>query len=268
MKKFIVLLTDFGIDDVYVGIMKGVIYRISPNTNIIDLTHNIQPQNIKQAAFLLATSYKFFPSGTIFCTIIDPGVGSGCEHIALKYKGRYFVAPNNGVLTYLLKAGKPITKVVKLDNADYHLKNISNTFHGRDIYAPISAFLANKVNLSELGTDFEAVKIIKLAPLKNEIYDNNFHGEIIHIDHFGNLITSLKAETIQKNQLSSDYLMLQFGDLQLMKLHKTYSDVPVGKFVVYKGSSGFIEIGIREGNASKNLKAEIGMEISIKLLKE
>lgn len=265
MKKFVALLTDFGLDDNYVGIMKGTIYSLNPNVEIIDITHSIEPRNIKQAAFALKTSVNYFPEGTIFVCVVDPGVGSSRSALCVQAGNYYFAAPDNGLLSYTLENYKK-PRIYTFTNEKYQIENPSKTFHGRDIFAPLAAYIAQGVDLSEFGEAISFQKIIKLPPLKCH-FDNhgNLIGEVIHIDRFGNIITSLSAKALGLNMhniLQQDLKWkFEIGHQKIRNISLTYSDVESGEFLAYIGSSGYLEIGIRNGNAGKSLNAFIGQLI-------
>ncbi|MFH1051562.1 MAG: SAM-dependent chlorinase/fluorinase [bacterium] len=247
MKSSIVLLTDFGLSDSYVGQMKGVIASLNPNANVIDLTHDIQPQNIKHGAFILVSSCTYFPKGTIFVCVIDPGVGSKRKAIAVQTENYYFIAPDNGLLTFALEK-QEILQVIELDNQEYHFADKSNTFHGRDVFAPVAAHLSLGIETEKLGSEIDINDIIKLKPLKLKKKKKKIVGEIIYADKFGNLITSIHKSDIQ--EIEED-IVIQFGKEKIRDISKTYSDVKKGKLLAYIGSSGYLEIGVRGGNAEK-----------------
>jgi S-adenosylmethionine hydrolase len=262
MKNIIALLTDFGLVDNYVGIMKGTILSINPNVEIIDITHSIEPRNIRQAAFVLMTSVKYFPEGTIFVAVVDPGVGSNRNTICVRAGKYFFVAPDNGILTYTLNNFKQ-PKVHLFTNEKYQLENPSKTFHGRDIFAPMAAYLAMGIDLAEFGEEYPLSKLVKLSPLKS-YYDSfgNLIGEVVHIDRFGNIITSLSYISLginMHNILKQDLKWkFEIGHTKIKNISTTYSDVEEGEFLAYIGSSGFLEFGIRNGNAAEKIGAFVG----------
>ncbi|MEJ5285811.1 MAG: hypothetical protein CH6_3033 [Candidatus Kapaibacterium sp.] len=268
MKKVIALLTDFGLDDNYVGIMKGTILSINPNVEIVDITHSIEPGNIRQGAFILMTSVKYFPEDTIFVAVVDPGVGSNRNALCAKAGKFYFVAPDNGILTYTLQNYKNL-KIHFFTNEKYQLENPSKTFHGRDIFAPLSAYLAMNIEISELGEETKFSKIVQLPALKC-YYDSfgNLIGEVVHIDRFGNIITSLSSNALginMHNILKQDLKWkFEIGHTKIKNISMTYSDVEEGEFLAYIGSSGFLEFGIRNGNAAKKIGAYIGQLVLAK----
>jgi S-adenosylmethionine hydrolase len=268
MRRVIALLTDFGLLDNYVGIMKGTIFSINPNVEIIDISHNIEPGNIRQGAFVLMTSINYFPEGTIFVAVVDPGVGSNRQALCVRAGNFYFVAPDNGLLTYALQNFRN-PKVHIFTYEKYQLENPSKTFHGRDIFAPLAAYLAMNIEISEFGEEIKPSKIVQLPSLKC-YYDSqgNLIGEVVHIDRFGNIITSLNSRALGinlHNILKQDLKWkFEIGHTKIKNISMTYSDVEEGEFLAYIGSSGFLEIGIRNGNAAKEIGAYIGQLVCAK----
>lgn len=257
--SLIVLTTDFGLSDSYVGVMKGVIASIAPEAKVIDLTHDIRPQDIRHGAYVLKISTNYFPDNTLFVTVVDPGVGSSRKKIAVRTDRHYFIAPDNGVLTHILNE-HPVTEAISLTNSDFHLGKISSTFHGRDIFSPVAAHLANGVSLSAVGSPMKAHELVKLPAPKHHL-DNSgaWHGEVIHIDRFGNLITTLTEDDLSGEKLSWH---IQIPNAPPLYLEGTYADVKVGEPVAYIGSDGFVEIGVRNSSAEKQFSAWVGMEIT------
>ncbi len=265
MRRVIAMLTDFGLDDNYVGIMKGTILTINPNVEIIDVTHSISPGNIKQGAFVLMTTINYFPENTIFLIVVDPGVGSNRDALCAKVGRYYFVAPDNGILTYVIQNQKNY-RIFNFTNEKYQLENPSRTFHGRDIFAPLAAYIAMGVELSEFGEEKKDTRIVKIPSLKC-YFDSfgNLIGEVVHIDRFGNIITSLSARSLginMHNILKQDLKWkFEIGHTTVKNISMTYSDVGVGDFLAYIGSSNFLEIGIRNGNAADKIGSYIGQLI-------
>jgi S-adenosyl-L-methionine hydrolase (adenosine-forming) len=274
MDRTIALLTDFGSTDTYVGVMKAVMTRIYPAARFIDLTHEIPPQQVQQAAFTLLKTYRYFPPGTIFLVVVDPGVGSARRAIAAQAGDYYFVAPDNGVLSYLLdEIDNPM--VVELSNVAYQLTPVSNTFHGRDIFAPAAAHLAAGVPISAFGAPMEHITQQLTLPLKIE--DKQISGQIISADHFGNLITS-----IGEFHWSADYLELtpRFGkpleqpirfpadkatiivdQHTLTGVQRIYGETKPGDLMALVGSGGYLEIAINQGSAAKHLNLASGATV-------
>ncbi len=249
----IALLTDFGNRDWFVGVMKGVISQINPNVRIIDITHEISPQNVREAGFVLWNAYKYFPPKTIFVSVVDPGVGSERKIIAVETDKYIFVAPDNGLLDFVLSEVE-VLRSVYVENKNYFLEKVSSTFHGRDIFAPVSAYISRGVDISELGNEFKIEKSKKM--FVEILSEGSYRGEVIYIDRFGNLITNLRTFGEIEGEV-------KFKETTINKISKTYSDVEVSNVVALIDSSGLIEIGIRNGNAREFFKANLGDEVFI-----
>jgi S-adenosylmethionine hydrolase len=256
----IVLMTDFGLTDTYVGQMKGVILSIAPAARIIDLTHAVSPQNIAHAAFLLEKSAGFFPDGSIFVTVVDPGVGTSRDAIAIETEHAIFLAPDNGVLTSILQTRK-IKAAVTITDSRYQLPFRSSTFHGRDVFSPAAAHLASGVQIRDLGKKIDIAECIRIPIPGCHTADHgkSWDGTIIYSDHFGNLVTSLNAELFDH----SKKWIIEAGEHQL-PVFRTYGEVADQQPLAYKGSFGTIEIAVRNGNARETLKLRDGDRVKAK----
>jgi S-adenosyl-L-methionine hydrolase (adenosine-forming) len=282
MRPVITLTTDFGLDDPFVGIMKGVILNIAPDAQIIDITHNIEPQNITQAALILNAAYPWFPRKTIHVVVVDPGVGGGFltpekntgktsskktgdpglvirRAMLVQSKYQTFIGPDNGVLTPVLH---PNSKAYEITNKKYFLKNVSNTFHGRDVFAPCAAWIANGIQHSKVGPRM-------LKPVLHDIpqprsIGATLNGEIIHIDHFGNLTTNISAELIRETFTSSDTIKIQIGKHRIDGLVTGYYQMKPGQPGAVINSWNHLEIFCREDSAKKKLKARTGQSVTLK----
>lgn len=273
----IALLTDFGQSDAYVGTMKGVILSICPAARLVDLTHTISPQNVRQAAYVLLTAYRYFPAHTVFLVVVDPGVGTDRAPVAVQTSQGLYVAPDNGVLSYVLRHLTPY-QAVTLHNPAYHLPEVSRTFHGRDIFSPAAAHLANGVPISELGP--AAPILHQLPDPVLQIASGQARGEILHIDHFGNLISSIghlawtdSGRLVLDPQFGSDHPALPPLDPQICRIslggqtihaiHRTYGAVPPDTLTALVGSSGQLEIGVNQGSAAHMLDLSPGDPIML-----
>jgi S-adenosylmethionine hydrolase len=251
----IALLTDFGTQDYFVGAMKGAILSINPHAKIIDITHEISPQDIKSAAFTLCACYRDFPEKTIFVVVVDPGVGSNRKAILVETEKYFFVAPDNGLLSFIFEEARN-PRVFGLTNKKYFADKISRTFHGRDVFAPVAAHLSNGVEPKEFGAetkDFVRFEINK----PRRISSNLIEAEIIHVDRFGNLITNLKAEDLPEN------FSAEIKGKTIDKLRNFYAEAEAGEIFMIAGSAGFLEIAARENSASKLLNAQSGAKVSM-----
>ena len=256
----ITLLTDFGTSDYFVGALKGVILSINPAIRIIDITHEIPPQDIEAAAFTLLASYQSFPPGTIHVVVVDPGVGSSRRAIAASAAGQFFVGPDNGLFSYVLERESPQT-IVQLTNETYFRQTVSNTFHGRDIFAPVAAALSKGTGIDKFGSEvLDPVKLESLTPTKLD--NGDLKARIIHIDHFGNCVTSFDKHTL--NGIESPSLRIKGRHIE--GLQKSYSDGKRNRdlFAIW-GSADFIEISARDRSAAKLLKVKRGDKVVLKM---
>lgn len=256
-RPMITLTTDFGQTDAYVGAMKGVILNICPEVALVDITHGIDPQAVQQAAYLLSTAVPYFAPGTVHLVVVDPGVGSRRRAIVVETERALFVAPDNGVLGLALKQTAP-RQAICLTEPRYRLSQVSATFHGRDIFAPAAAHLACGISPGEMGDPIPLPDLVTLPSLEPQQHpDGSWLGEIIHVDHFGNLITNLRLP----DSLSPGTVKL--GREQIEGLSRTFADVAPGEMVAYVGSSGHLEIAVREGNAAHQLSLGVGDPIQL-----
>jgi S-adenosylmethionine hydrolase len=269
MSRCLTLLTDFGLRDNYVGVMKGVIAGINPHLQIIDLSHEIPPQNIAQARFALMTAFPYFPPGTVYVAVVDPGVGATRRAIALAVGKQpasptgFLVGPDNGLFSGVFTQ-EPVIAAVELTHSQYwRTPNPSFTFHGRDIFAPVGAHLANGMSLEALGNAIAPDSLVRLNipdPL-TQVRDDGvwITGTIQAIDHFGNLITTIPAEKVVEKIWS-----LWLDDLEVPG-GNTYSDRALGEVLALLGSHGWVEIAVNGGNAQAKLGLNWGSRVSVKI---
>jgi len=253
----ITLLTDFGLRDPYVAEMKAVIISICQKARIVDISHEIEKFNVRMGAFILAQAAPHFPKGTIHVAVVDPGVGTARKPIIVETERAFYVGPDNGLLM-LAARNDGVKCVYEIANPKYMLRHVSRTFHGRDIFSPAAAHLANGVDPSEFGPIVE--NPIMPSFLSPKIMGNEVVGEILHIDRFGNLITNI-PESMLKALGISEGMNLQFklGDREVrVKLCSSYNDVQKGSLLSIVGGTGFLEISINQGNASCLLNMKIG----------
>ena len=251
------LTTDFGLQDAYVGVMKGIIANINPQAIIIDLTHHIPPQNVLAARFSLLNSVPYFPKGTVHVAVIDPGVGSDRAGCAIEFSQGFLVGPNNGIFSGILSQFPP-QKIVSLTNPQYwRTETTSSTFHGRDIFAPVAAHLAQGVPLEQLGNEMAKAELINVSFPAPQVTNSYLTGYIQYIDYFGNLITNI-SETEVKGK--SWYVMVK--NKQIMS-GNTYSDCPPQELIAIIGSHGWVEIAMNQGNANSVLSLDYGQHLTI-----
>jgi S-adenosylmethionine hydrolase len=256
-RPIITLTTDFGTADTYVGTMKGVLLGLCPHAALIDITHEIRPHAVRQAAYLLSTATPFFPPGTVHLVVVDPGVGSARRAVAVQAGRATFVAPDNGVLTLAL-AHDPPHLAVALTNPGYHLPQISATFHGRDIFAPAAAHLACGADPRDMGDPFPPANLVRLPSLEpRRRPDGTWLGEVLHVDRFGNLVTNVQG--IMPNAQCT----VEIAGQRITSLSRTFADVAPGELLIYVGSSGYLEIAVRGGSAATHLGVGVGAPVEV-----
>lgn len=267
--RMVTLLTDFGDTDSYVAVVKATLLTIEPNVKIIDLTHQVSAQSVIEGAFILGTAWQSFPTGTIHMAIVDPGVGTERKALLLEGNGHTFLAPDNGILSFVIPEGKTrnglldpyITDIPKgytarvLNNKNYWLKHTSSTFHARDIFAPIAGHLANGVAPEKLG---EIVTSITRFSITQPSWNNDILiGKVIHIDHFGNVITTIPNYLLEEN----GSVTVLIANNQIKRLTLTY-----GKgtgLIALIGSHGYLEIAVKNGSAAKTLNIKVKDQVEV-----
>ena len=261
----VALMTDFGTGEGDIGVMKGVIAGITPNAHIIDITHDIPPQRVASGAWVLASGYRYFPANTVFVCVVDPGVGSSRGAIALHAGEWFFVGPDNGLFSYIL-AEQPAHAATLLSNPAYHLKHVSSTFHGRDIFSPVGAHLAREgaALMSDLGTSIDPANLIRLEASQPARHGSTIEAYIIHVDNFGNLITSIPLSMMPD---LFDLARVQASFPAVGKViderRRFFADGPEdGRPFIYGDSSGYVALAVRNGNAAKTLGAAYGDAIT------
>jgi S-adenosylmethionine hydrolase len=254
----VTLTTDFGLADNYAGIVKGVISGLNPKARIIDLSHEVPAFNILAGKYILESSYRYFPRGTIHLGVIDPGVGTDRKPIILETDDYFFIGPDNGLFSFLKNS--EIKKIVFLNRRKYFLRNISSTFHARDIFSPIAGYLSLGVAPEEMGRPIK--KIQRLEEKKVVKKGRWLIGSLVYIDHYGNLVSSIKGADFKKN--ATVYL----NDIIIGTPMKTFASTAVGNPVCYINSAGYLEIGIREGSAAKHFRVNYGSGAKILVASE
>lgn len=280
----VTLTTDFGLTDGYAGIMHGVIRSFCRDVAIVDLSHQVSPQNVPEAAYLLYAAYPYFPTDTVHCVVVDPGVGTTRRAVAVATAQGRFVAPDNGVLSYVL-ACNPMTAAVNLTDSHFHLSPVSHTFHGRDIFAPVAAHLASGIPLTNLGQPISKLITIPV-PHMSAPPDNTLVGKVIHVDRFGNLVTSIGRLLWRGDELlvqpafsalreegdgqwplafSASKTLVHIADQCIESIQPTYGDAPQGQLLALVGSAGHLEIAVAGGNAAEALGAGVGVEAILEI---
>ncbi|UCD21703.1 MAG: SAM-dependent chlorinase/fluorinase [Chloroflexota bacterium] len=275
MSSIITLTTDFGYDDAYVAALKGAILSTNPEANIIDISHSAEPQNILQAAFILSLAYRYFPKQAIHMAVVDPGVGSERRGIILKTPAALFVAPDNGILSYIIDDLFPVEghsltehthalkeivfktglEAVAITDPRFWRHPVSATFHGRDIFAPVAAGLSLGISLYEFGEKIKSLHVLSL-PKPSCDSDGNLIGLVLHIDHFGTLITNIKS-----NELPGKDVLIEAAGCRIQGISDYYAQNE--GVMAIQGSSGYLEVSLRDGSASDFLGAVAGDEIKV-----
>jgi len=258
--KIITLTTDFGLKDPYAAEMKAVILSISPKTKIVDITHNIGKFNTRMGAYTLAAACPYFPKGTIHVAVIDPGVGTKRKAILIQTKNAHFIGPDNGVLALAAK-GQGIKHIYRIENPKFMLPRISNTFHGRDIFAPAAAYLANGMPPSDFGREIHKIVMPKFAKISTR--KRTLTGEVIHIDGFGNIITNLREKDCELMGIKKTVKLKLKNTRLKLKLCKAYSEAKAQQPLAIIGSHNFLEISINQGNAAENFQTRVGDKVRL-----
>ena len=260
----ITLMTDFGIKDGNVGVMKGVMWGICPVAQIADLSHMIQAQNIREAGYILARSVPYFPPGTIHVVVVDPGVGTERRPMAAQSGDWFYVGPDNGTITVLLERANQEswqTRFVELNRPQYWLPTISHVFHGRDIFSPVAAHLANGVPLNELGSLFDDPIRLTLPTLEKT--QNGWRGEVIHIDHFGNVSTNIRVENLGDAMKKNEKINIRLNGVEIKGMVDTFGERPAGELVALIGSTGYLGIAVVNSNAQQRLGTRVGDSVEV-----
>jgi len=252
----VTLTTDFGLQGSYVAQMKGVILMINPDAVIVDVSHEIPPQDIRKAAFFLMTACRFFPRGTVHLAVVDPGVGGRRKALLVQTTDGFFLGPDNGVLSLALH-GKKVLRTIAIINRKFFLHEVSQTFHGRDIFAPVAAYVTRGIDPAEFGR--RVARIVRLKVPKPTLAKGMVKGEVIHCDTFGNLITNIHEEFL----MGRSNCIVVAGGWKIRGLSRTYSDAPEGQPVALIGSSGFLEVCLNRGSTREALNAGEGMPVLV-----
>jgi S-adenosylmethionine hydrolase len=254
----ITLTTDFGTESPYVAAMKGVILGINPGARLLDLSHQVPPQDVRYAAFFLAGAIPYIPAGVLHVVVVDPGVGSERAVLYVEVDGHRLLVPDNGCWTSLLRDAGPVPRVLRVEEPRYWRQPVSATFHGRDIFAPVAGHLSLGLDPSLLGPT--AAEWVRLTVSRPTTGMNSISGEVIFVDHFGNLITNIPAEQLQPPDV------LQLGKRTYRRRFRwvrTYAEAAPGALVALVSSNGMLEVAVAQGNAARKLAATVGTPVTV-----
>jgi hypothetical protein len=254
-RPIITLLSDFGLHDAYVGMMKGVILGRCPEARLVDLTHDIPAQQVASAAYVLGSAWRYFSPNTVHLAVVDPGVGTDRRVLVARCDHHWFVGPDNGLFSEVF-TDVPPDLLIAVQSTDLFCKPISRTFHGRDIFAPLAAALGRQIDPQQLGTPIDDPVMLPIAPPAAKP-DGALHGRVIHVDHFGNLITTIRATQMPFRPI------IRIGDRAIHGLVSNYGSVDSGTLVALIGSSGRLEISVSHGSAARQLDAGIDDAVSV-----
>jgi S-adenosylmethionine hydrolase len=269
VRRIIALITDYGYRDPYVGVVKGVIKSINPDAEIVDLTHGIERHNVLEAAVMLSVSAEYFPPGTIFVVVVDPGVGGLRKAIVVETTHYVLVGPDNGCLT-LLAEKDGVKRVIDISRTKYRLPVVSHTYHGRDIFAPVAAWISRGVPLEEMGEEISYEDLVKLSIERPNVDINSkaMRGRVLYIDVFGNVMTNITSGEVSELNLKLGVKLLIRVDSKsaVCTYETTFSKVPVGDFVCYVNSWGYLEVAVNMGSAAEELRVKQGDVVFLTVL--
>lgn len=254
--QIIALLTDFGRCDSYVSIMKGVILGINSEAKLVDISHEVALGDVNSASYIISTCVDWFPERTVFLAVVDPGVGSSRKAVAIQTEKHFYVGPDNGIFTLALRREKFVS-AVEINLEAIGTPKVSNTFHGRDIFAPVAAYLSQGCDLNSLGRQITQLRQLDFRP--NRLENKLIYGSILHIDNFGNIITSIRVEE------AGDLAAALYIGKKVFPLRSTYTDVDSGQPVAYWGSSGYCEAALNGSSAARFVASKIGDEVVLQL---
>lgn len=257
-RKLFALTTDFGLRDPYVAEMKAVILGLCYDSVIVDITHSIEKFNIRMGAYMLASAEPYFPKDTIHIVVVDPGVGTARRSLLIQTEDASFIGPDNGVLMLAAKK-QGITSIHEIANSEFMLPHVSNTFHGRDIFASAAAHLANGIPASEFGPQIH--DLIEPDFAKVTFRKDSLAGEVLHVDNFGNIITNFTEQDLKHLQTENS-LKVEVADCRMnLKICRTYAENKRGEALLLMGSQGYVEIAVNQGNAAEKFNAKPGDKI-------
>lgn len=259
--SIIALMTDFGTRDHYVAAMKGVILHINPKVMLLDITHEVPAQDVLHGAFVLRQVVPYLPSETIVVAVVDPTVGTSRHVLAARYNNRIVLAPDNGLLT-LLHRDANLQEIRVVENRRFFAGELSRTFHGRDIFAPVAAHISRGLSLDHLGPVADRIEVLDLAP--SRISPEGINGEVLLVDHFGNLITNISALDLSAARVPRRHFEVLAGPHAVGPIRNTYSEVPVGQPLALVGSTQMLEVAVNRGNAAQKLGLGPGAPVCLR----
>ena len=254
-RRIITLLTDFGLRDYFVAAMKGVLLSLNPEVTLVDISHLVPPQDIFSGAFILGQAWSYFPAGTIHLAVVDPGVGTSRKALAATAGGHFFVAPDNGLLSYAMH-GREDFSAYEITAEHYFRKPVSASFHGRDVFAPIAAWISRDIPLHQLGPSLPNPVRLTI-PSPKRVRENLMQGAILSVDQFGNLTTNLAAADLPR------WSKILAGQKEITTLRRTFGEGNPGELFVIPGSTGYLEIVVRDGSAASLLGIKAGAPIGV-----
>ncbi len=258
----ITLTTDYGTSDHLVGTIKGVILKICPEATIVDINHHVAPFDVLDGALALGAAYRYYPPRTVHLAVVDPGVGTQRRPILVTGEQHYFVAPDNGVLSLVYEREASLT-VRHVTAEHYFLNPISNTFHGRDIFAPVAAWIAKTGQGSSFGEEIS--DFVRFSLPKPKASNNTMKGVVLRVDNFGNLMTNFSPEELPQLATPGGKIKVLVGGKEILQLAQTYAQGAPGEAIALVGSSGFLEISVNKGNAARTLGVNRGAEVTLEL---
>lgn len=261
-RPIITLTTDYGTGDHLVGAIKGVILNINPDAEIVDITHSVRPYDILDGALAIGEAYRYYPARTVHVVVVDPGVGTERRPILVSGGLHYFVAPDNGVLSVVYDRESSLT-VRHITSEHYFLHPVSNTFHGRDVFAPVAAWLSKSGQSAAFGEEIS--DHVRFTLPKPKASGSEVKGVVLRVDNFGNLVTNLTPEDVPQLTAADGKFKIRVGTGEVSKLVQTFSQGTSGEPIGVIGSSGFLEISVNRGNASRTLGAQRGAEVTVEL---
>ncbi|HUO35521.1 MAG TPA: SAM-dependent chlorinase/fluorinase [Candidatus Acidoferrum sp.] len=261
-RPIITLTTDYGTNDHFVGAMKGVILNVNPEATVVDVTHGVIPHDILDGALAIGRAYKYFPARTIHVVVVDPGVGTQRRPILVAGDTHYFVAPDNGVLSVVFDQSETL-HAWHITSEHYFLHPVSNTFHGRDIFAPVAGWLSKSWQTASFGE--EITDFVRFSIPKPKSQGSQVKGVVLRVDHFGNLITNVSPQDVPALAAPDGKVTVRAGNAEIKKICSTFAEGAPGEPIGILGSSGYLEIVVNKGNAAKTLGAARGAEVTVEV---